>query len=84
MVPSRRWASLAHLAQYLMHQQEWMPLHEAARLYRVTPDTMQAWVRQGKFSAKELDDDLWIARAELYSALRQLPNIRSDQGRAIV
>ncbi len=72
-MPAGRWASLADFARQLVIQQRWMVLREAANLYRVTPETMQAWVRQGRFTAQRINGVLWIDRAELESGLRRPP-----------
>jgi hypothetical protein len=50
-----------------------MPLPEAARLYRVTPDTMLIWVRQECFTSRIITNEIWISREELESALRRRP-----------
>ena len=68
-----RWASVAELARHLAYRQEWMPLTEAALLYRVTAETMSAWVRQRRFTTCEIESAIWISRDELESALRRRP-----------
>ncbi len=68
-----RWPSLADMVRHVMHQQEWMALADAANLYRVTPETMRGWARQGLFGAQHSDGEWWLNREQLYSALRHLP-----------
>jgi hypothetical protein len=43
----RRWSSLSALVRATLRQEEWMTVREAAALYRVTDETMLAWVRAG-------------------------------------
>jgi len=68
-----RWAKLSDLALHLAHRQEWMPLAEAAVLYRVTAETMTAWVRQRRFTGCEIESSIWVSRNELESALHRRP-----------
>jgi hypothetical protein len=69
-----RWAKLSDLARHLAYRQEWMPLAEAAAFYRVTPETMVAWVRQRRFTAREIESSLWVSRNELELGLRRRPS----------
>jgi hypothetical protein len=69
-----RWAKLSDLARHLAYRQEWMPLVEAAAFYRVTPETMVAWVRQRRFTAREIESSLWVSRNELELGLRRRPS----------
>lgn len=73
MAKQHRWPSLAHMARHFARRQDWTPLREAAALYRVTPETMLNWVRQGRFTSCEFDEELWISHAELHAALRRNP-----------
>jgi phage antirepressor YoqD-like protein len=73
MKQGTRWRSLTEYVQHLAVNQEWMSLREAARLYRVTPETMQTWVRQNYFTSTRFNTALWISRAELEDGLRRLP-----------
>jgi hypothetical protein len=68
-----RWRSLSEYVQHLAVKQDWMPLREAAALYRVTPETMQTWVQQQHFSSTRFNTALWISRTELEDGLRRLP-----------
>jgi hypothetical protein len=72
-----RWAKLSDLARHLVYRQEWMPLAEAATFYRVTPETMVAWVRQRRFTAREIESSLWISRQELETGLCRRPSSAS-------
>ena len=74
----QRWRSLAELARHMATEQQWMPLRTAAKLYRVTPETMQAWVRQGHFTSTRIKTALWISREELESGLCRQPNRQKD------
>jgi hypothetical protein len=74
MTRPQRWGSVAELAQHMARRQTWLPLREAADLYRVTPETMLAWVRGSHFTGKYFDGALWVARDELESALRRRPD----------
>ncbi|GAB4171721.1 MAG: hypothetical protein Fur005_33520 [Roseiflexaceae bacterium] len=69
----QRWNSLASLATELAQRQEWMPLREAADLYRVTPETMQAWVRDQHFRSCRFQHALWVSRSDLEAGLRRKP-----------
>ncbi len=73
-----RWPSLADMVREFTRQQEWMSLSEAAKLYRVTPETMRGWARLGLFSARHADGEWWLNREQLQSALRRLPS-RSEK-----
>jgi hypothetical protein len=76
------WRSLGDLAQHLVLRQDWLPLREAARLYRVTPETMQIWLRGGHFHACQIHSKLWISRAELEAGLRRRPgHSAAERGR---
>ena len=61
------------MVQHMIRRQEWVPLQEAAKLYRVTTETMLSWTREGKFKSQYEDEILWISRSELYDALRNPP-----------
>jgi hypothetical protein len=63
------------MAQELLRHAEWLPLREAAELYRVTPDTMRLWLRQGLFTSTYFGAEVWVARSELYDALRRPPRV---------
>lgn len=69
----RRWRSIAELARRMALEQEWLPLREAAALYRVTPETMLGWARQRCFSSRYVDGALWVSREELQQGLRRMP-----------
>jgi hypothetical protein len=75
-----RWRSLGDLAQHMVVRQDWLPLREAARLYRVTPETMKDWVRAGYFQSCRIRTATWVSRAELEEGLRRHPEqpARSD------
>jgi hypothetical protein len=77
-----RWPSLAAMVRHMALREEWMPLREAAALYRVTTDTMAVWVEAGKFSTRRVGDELWLSREELVSALRRPPANRERDGGA--
>jgi hypothetical protein len=68
-----RWRSLSDLAQHLVVRQDWLPLREAARLYRVTPETMQSWASQGHFRSCRIHSATWVSRVDLESGLRRTP-----------
>ena len=68
-----RWASLQEMAHDLLRRTEWLPLREAAALYRVTPDTMRVWVQRGIFPSTTFGNEVWVARNELEGALRRPP-----------
>ncbi len=70
---TQRWKSIDAMVQHMVIRQEWMPIKEAADLYRVTDETMQMWIRTGKFAGRYFGDELWIARGELLHALRRQP-----------
>jgi predicted XRE-type DNA-binding protein len=69
----RRWRSLSEYVRHVATEQDWMTLREAAELYRVTPETMQEWVRQQRFTSTRIDTALWISRSELEDGLRRKP-----------
>jgi hypothetical protein len=75
----QRWSSLADLARHLARRQEWLPLREAAELYRVTPETMLAWVRQNRFRSCEHGATVWVLRAQLEEALRRRPGAVTEE-----
>jgi hypothetical protein len=75
-----RWARLSDLALHMAYRQEWMPLAEAAILYRVTTETMIAWVRQQRFRSCEIESSIWVSRDELESALRRRPVSATHSG----
>lgn len=79
MKQAYRWPSLADMVRHVVRQEEWMSLVEAANLYRVTPETMRGWARQGLFRAQHSDGEWWLYREQLYSALRRLPASRSQE-----
>lgn len=81
MAPRQRWTSLSDLVRHTLRQQEWLSLREAAELYRVTDETMLAWVRAGAFPSKTIDGRTWVARAELEAALRRKPGDCNDNDR---
>lgn len=76
MTARRRWASLADLLRHTIHQQEWVSLRDAAALYRVTDETMLAWVRAGAFDSQQIDGHVWVARGDLEAALKRKPEQR--------
>ncbi len=80
MALRQQWASLNDLMRHLIRQQEWMSLREAAELYRVTDETMLAWVRAGAFTNQNRDGRIWVARADLEAALRRKPEYHKDDG----
>lgn len=73
-----RWISLSDLVRHTLHQQEWLSLREAADLYRVTDETMLAWVRAGAFPTCTIEGRTWVARAALEAALRRKPRDWDD------
>ncbi len=77
MAPRHRWTSLSDLVRHTLRQQEWLSLREAAELYRVTDETMLAWVRAGAFPSRTIEGRMWVARAELEAALRRKPGVSS-------
>lgn len=79
MASRQRWTSLSDLVKHALRQQEWLSLREAAELYRVTDETMLAWVRAGAFPSRIIDGRTWVARAELEAALRRKPGDRDDE-----
>ncbi|HEU5089364.1 MAG TPA: hypothetical protein VFT99_18035 [Roseiflexaceae bacterium] len=70
---THRWASLQEMAQDMLRRAEWLPLREAAALYRVTPDTMRVWVQREIFPSTTFGNEVWVARNELEAALRRPP-----------
>ncbi len=76
MALRRRWSSLSALLRATIRQEEWMTVREAAALYRVTDETMLAWVRARAFPSKHEEGRTWVARAALEAALRQMPEPR--------
>ncbi|MBO9333958.1 MAG: helix-turn-helix domain-containing protein [Roseiflexus sp.] len=74
----RRWSSLSALVRATLRQEEWMTVREAAALYRVTDETMLAWVRAGAFPMQVEEGRTWVARAALEAALHRMPERRSD------
>ena len=70
---THRWASLQAMAHDLLRRAEWLPLREAAALYRVTPDTMRVWVQRDIFPSTTFGNEVWVARDELEGALRRPP-----------
>lgn len=68
-----RWASLGDMARHLARRQEWLPLVEAAQLYRVTPETMLHWVRDQYFRSCLFDQQLWVDRNQLERELCRPP-----------
>jgi hypothetical protein len=74
----RRWSSLSALVRATLRQEEWMTVREAAALYRVTDETMLAWVRAGAFPTQVEDGRTWVGRAALEAALHRMPERRSD------
>ncbi|MGQ9547494.1 MAG: helix-turn-helix domain-containing protein [Roseiflexus sp.] len=76
MKSRRRWSSLSALLRETLRQEEWMTLREAAALYRVTDETMLAWVRKGAFPSKREDGRTWVAREALEAALHRMPEPR--------
>jgi len=70
-----RWPSLAAMVQHMALREEWMPLREAAELYRVTTDTMLFWIEAGKFTTRRIGGELWLSREELYAGLRRRPAV---------
>lgn len=73
MRPHSHWSSLADMFCDLIRKQDYMDLSEAAALYRVTPETMRAWARQGLFGACYANGEWWLEREQLQHALRQTP-----------
>jgi hypothetical protein len=69
----RRWSSLSALVRATLRQEEWMTVREAAALYRVTDETMLAWVRAGAFPMQVEEGRTWVARAALEAALHRMP-----------
>ncbi len=78
MAQRQRWTSLSDLVRHTLRQQEWLSLREAAELYRVTDETMLAWIRAGAFPSRTSDGRTWVARAELEAALRRKPGDQYD------
>jgi hypothetical protein len=76
----RRWSSLSALVRATLRQEEWMTVREAAALYRVTDETMLAWVRAGAFPTQVEEGRTWVGRAALEAALRRMPE-RCDDNR---
>jgi len=74
----RRWSSLSALVRATLRQEEWMTVREAAALYRVTDETMLAWVRAGAFPMQVEEGRTWVGRAALEAALRRMPERRGD------
>jgi hypothetical protein len=72
-----RWSSLQEMALEMVRRAEWLPLREAAALYRVTPDTMRVWLRQDIFTSTYFGAEIWVARTELYDALQRPPRAGS-------
>ncbi len=72
----QRWRSITELARHLAIEQQWIPLRKAATLYRVTPETMHAWVREGYFTSTHIKHTLWVSREELENGLCRKPNQR--------
>ncbi|MGB9750714.1 MAG: hypothetical protein C0183_19135 [Roseiflexus castenholzii] len=71
-----RWNSLSAMLRHALRQQEWLSLRDAAALYRVTDETMLAWVRAGVFPSRTFEGRIWVARADLEAALRRKPGER--------
>lgn len=69
----KRYASVGMLVAELVLRQEWMPLREAAALYRVTDETMLEWGRDGAFATTDVGGRLWFSREDLTGALRRRP-----------
>jgi len=65
------WISL--LSARLRHDAAWLSLRDAAHLFRVTPETMLLWVREGYIAAEYWDGSHHIERATLESLLRRWP-----------
>lgn len=65
------WISL--LSARLRHDAAWLSLRDAAHLFRVTPETMLLWVREGYITAECWDGSHHIERATLDSLLRRWP-----------
>jgi hypothetical protein len=77
----RRWSSLSALVRATLRQEEWMTVREAAALYRVTDETMLAWVRAGAFPMQVEEGRTWVARAALEAALHRMPERRERRPR---
>lgn len=73
MTIQQRWASLSDLMRHAIREQEWLSLRAAADMYRVTDETMLAWVRGGAFTSRTIDGRVWVARADLEQALKRRP-----------
>ncbi len=78
MQSRQRWSSLSALVRATLRQEEWMTVREAAALYRVTDETMLAWVRAGAFPMQVEEGRTWVARAALEAALHRMPERRSN------
>ena len=74
----RRWSSVSALVRATLRQEEWMTVREAAALYRVTDETMLAWVRAGAFPMQVEEGRTWVGRAALEAALHRMPERRGD------
>ncbi len=74
----RLWSSLSALVRATLRQEEWMTVREVVVLYRVTDETMLAWVRAGAFPMQVEEGRTWMGRAALEAALNRMPERRGD------
>lgn len=58
---------------------DWLPMREAAQLYRVTDETMLAWLDAGAFTVLREGRIVWVSRAELEAGLRRRPPAARSQ-----
>ncbi len=71
MKTQKYWIGL--LSAQLRRDAVWLSLRDAAYLFRVTPETMLLWVRDGYVAAECWDGAYYIERTTLEALLRRLP-----------